>query len=215
MKELKDKELVNAYKKSKVQFVKALHPDNMRTFVYEKKIDVELAENNLKDYYPEILSLYNTSQDSPEVQFYDGIDGLKKVYNDLLAVKEDFLLIRSVHDNDHPHLDKIVSKQIKKQSRRKIKVRALTPLIASTKYRFTELDKTNLVERRIVPQEVFSLESQIMVYGNRVALTAMKERVFTTLIINDSINQSFRVMFEYMWSLSKPFHDKTVKKWKL
>lgn len=189
------------------------HPENISDYIKQRKNEILLAEQNYNNAYPEILSIFNKSHSLPTVQFLEGVDGLKWVYNDILAEKKDILLIRSFYDHAQEDLKDALAIQIASQVRRKIKVRALTPIVTGTKYNYMNSDKKNLVTRRMIPFETFTLEAQIMIYSDKVAITAMKGPIFTTWIKNNSINQSMRVMFEFIWENAKQYHQNILKKW--
>lgn len=212
---LVDKELAGIIKKGKIQFAFAKHPDNLTALINSRKKEVNNVYQNWEEIYPDVLSLFNQNRVMPGVQFLDGFSGLQKVYDNVIAEGEEVWLFRSRYDNDHPELRRIIQDHIDKKKRRKISSRVITPVrVSKARYHFEELDKQMLVTRCMVPRAKFTLESQVMIYGDYVALTAMKDDIFTTVINNDSINQTFRVMFEYIWQLSWPWHQELLRKWK-
>jgi len=212
---LVEKELAGIIKKGKIQFAFAKHPDNITNLIKAKKRAVEENYRNWESFFPDVLSVFNQSRKMPGVQFLEGMSGLQKIYDQVLAEKKEVLLIRSRYDNDHPELYQMVREHKLKKARRKIKTRVITPIrVSKQRYEFEEKDRARLVTRCMVPRSKFTLESQVMIFGNYVALTAMKDDIFTTVINNDSINQTFRVMFDYIWEMSWPWHQELLKKWK-
>jgi len=212
---LEEKGLAGTIKKGKVQYAFALHPDNLTGLINLKKKKIESLSSDWDELYPDVLSVFNQARTIPSVQFFEGFAGLQKVYDNVLAQREEVWLIRSRYDNDHPELRRIIQDHIDKKMRRKIPSRVITPVrVSKERYKFEEIDKKMLVTRCMVPRSKLTLEAQIMIYGKYVALTAMKDDILTTVINNESINQTYRVLFEYIWQLSWPWHQQLLKKWK-
>jgi len=213
LKGLEAKKLAQLIDIKKILHASPKHPENILKFIQQQKNDYLVAESNYKNIYPDILSMFNTKNAMPTVQFMEGIAGLKWVYDDVLAENKDILLIRSFFDANQDELKNAVAEQIARQVKRGIKVKALTPIVPETKYNYQQADKQNLVTRRMIPEGMFSLEAQIMIYGDKVAITSMKDAIFTTWIQNKEINQSMRVMFEFMWQGALSYHEEILKKW--
>jgi len=175
-------------------------PQILEKMVDKKKSDFTGASLAYEDVVSHITSQYNLVNKKPNIRLFEGIEGIIKIYDDVLREKKDILLIRSYLDQSIPELKDVVAKQISNQVRLGIKTKAITPVIVSPDIsNLVAPDTANLVTRRFIKIEEFSSPSQVIIYSNRIAITSYKSSLITTVIENDDINQSFRVLFELLW----------------
>lgn len=50
-----------------------------------------------------------------------------------------------------------------------------------------------------MPAEKLNIPAQVIVYGDKVAITNFKESMITVAVESKYIAETFRLMFEYMW----------------
>jgi hypothetical protein len=158
-----------------------------------------------------LITDFNTAAGSPGVRILEGIAGVAELYEDQLNEAQPILLMRSPKDNDHADLDALVQRQIVEQAKLGLKVRVISPLTSTTASKVLVRDKERLVERRILPPETFPIPAEVAIYANKVALTAFKGPLITTIIENTAIRQTFELIFEYMWAAAEPEHKKILE----
>ncbi len=178
------------------------HPSKIEEMLAGKKRALEESVSSISVAIPALTSRWNLVYHRPAVRYYEGLAGLRAVYEDINNEGKDILLIRSVYDDDKPELDKVVNKQIEKQIELGIKTKALTPVDVETYKTIEQFDKVRLVERRLAPKGELVLPGQIIVYANKVAITDLKGALISTLIENENIAETFRQLFEYSWARS-------------
>ncbi|KKU70610.1 MAG: hypothetical protein UX94_C0003G0004 [Parcubacteria group bacterium GW2011_GWA2_47_21] len=61
-------------------------------------------------------------------------------------------------------------------------------------------DEKYLITRKIVPKDELHIPAQIIIYGEKVAITNFKEGFINVLMESKYIADTFRIMFEYMWN---------------
>src|SRR3989338_1372913 len=77
----------------------------------------------------------------------------------------------------------IIRGQIKKQAAQNIKTRAITHYGAGHAVAFPEEDDEKyLISRKKLPAEKLNIPAQIIVYGDKVAITNFKESLITVLV---------------------------------
>ena len=162
---------------------------------------------------PGIMSAYLLAHHQPVIRSFEGLNGLQKVYDDILQAKQDILLIRSVYDDDSTELIRMIDQQIRAQVRAGIHVRLIAPVTPEGIERLRKQDTQNHVERRMIRAERLTLSAQVIVYGDKVALSDLRntQTFISTLIENQSIAESFRIIFEYMWQEATPDYETMVK----
>jgi sugar-specific transcriptional regulator TrmB len=188
-------------------------PEKLLKLAQTQREQLQQAEESLSAILPTLSSKYQLVANKPVVTYYEGIEGLKKVYQQLLNDKQDLLLFRSIYDDKKPEIDDVVMKHLQKQVAAGIHTRTITPLEPTTKEIFLKYDKARLVERHIVTSTTFALPAQILVFGTKLALISLKKNIVITLIDNQDISDAFKGLFEFMWALSAEEHQQIISEW--
>lgn len=191
------------------------HPFKLRDLAKEKEAEAKEAQFALTSILPALISDFNLVSGQPGISFFEGIEGLTKIYDDIIDTGKDIILFRSIYDDDHPELGKLVERQIKRQIEKGIHTLALTPLAEDTPISVINGDEKNLVKRRIIRRDKFILDSQIIIYGQKVAIVSLKNKLISTIIDNEDINNTWRTIFQYIWEKAGPESDKMLEKIKL
>lgn len=145
---------------------------------------------------------YNYLSGQPNVKFYEGLDGLQRLYDDILRQGQDILLMRSYLDHKIPEIKPIVLRQIREQVKRGINTRALVPYYdGPNRDDRKEHDTQNLITRKELPENTFHLPAQVIIYGNKVGVSTFSDHPTTTIIENPVIAANFRVVFEILWEV--------------
>jgi HTH-type transcriptional regulator, sugar sensing transcriptional regulator len=159
----------------------------------------EKNESIVEKIIPLMHNIRSPLSPAPKIKFYDGPTEVSMIYDDILDTGQDILLFRSIFDHENEDLAAILDKHIPKQVKKGIHVRALTPWVASSIEHFLEKDKKNLFERRVYKKESFSIPSQIIIYGNKIANISLQHDIFGTVIENEDIVTTQRIVFERLW----------------
>lgn len=209
---LLEKQLVEKSEEdAKVAIFTASHPLKLQDLVEARQNRAKNAQLAVDGVLGSLISDFNLGLGKPGISFFEGVAGISRIYDDINSNKQDIFLFRSAYDNDDPELSRLVDRQIKRQVALGIHTRALTPMVAETPKSVLEKDEKNLVSRRIIPRELFLLDSQIIIYGDKIAITSLKQKIISTIIDNPGIASTFKIIFEYVWQKSSPEHE---KQWK-
>ena len=188
------------------------HPSTLLSSFEQKEKELAMAKNLLGEALSTLSSKFNLLSGKPNVQFYEGVEGMQKVYTDILFDGKDIMLIRSPYDDKFPEIIPIVEKQIKDQVSKNIHTRAITPLVESTKNTIANKDKENLVTRHMIKLEDFNEKAQIIIYGDqKVGITSFEDKMISTIIDNKAIHSAFKALFEFMWSKSTEDNKKIIE----
>jgi sugar-specific transcriptional regulator TrmB len=194
--------------KGKVARFSPSHPSKIRD-ILDKKIQIlDVAKKSLDSTLDGMISKFNLISGKPSVQFYEGKRGVQKLYDDIIHVQKDIYLFRSPYDEKHKDLTKILNTQITKQVQYSISTKAITPVPDERLTVIYEKDVERLVERRNISESEFSIPAQIIVYENKVGITSYKKGIFTTIIDNKDISDTFKKIFDQLWKRS---NEPTVK----
>jgi sugar-specific transcriptional regulator TrmB len=213
-KTLKELEVMGLVRKGneKVTVFYPVHPQKLRSLVEKReKIWLE-SKASLEPILGKLISDFNTISGQPGIRILEGISGIEELYEDILNEKSPIYLIRSPRDNDQPELKKIVADQVTEQAKLGISAKVIAPLMPNTPLKVIEGDEKNLVERRIVPREQFDIPAQIILYKDKVAITAYDKEIITTIIENSAIRKTFECIFNYIWTAAEPEHMQIMSK---
>jgi sugar-specific transcriptional regulator TrmB len=163
-----------------------------------KKADEQ--KKQLEEMLPEFLSIYNLPCEKPKVKFYQGAEGLKRVYEDTLKEGSPIYLI-----SDYEQMFEALDSEwmwgyAKRRTEKGIKAFS----IAKEGVRAQEVkikDIEQLRETRIIKNVDF--ETEINIYGNKIALFSFR-RPYAGVIIEDrAIAQTLKSMWKIVWNQAK------------
>jgi sugar-specific transcriptional regulator TrmB len=172
--------------------------------LYQEKIsvlkelekDVEKLSILLKD------SKYTGPITQPRVQYFQGTEGVKKLYTDSLTSK-DKLVRTAVYEGIYDRFGKeYVSNYIKERYKRGIKNKILYAESLSAFDKIYEYDPTHNREVRVPPKSV-NFDSMIMIYDSRVSIITMSNEIFGTLIDSVDFSNTMKGWFDTIWNISK------------
>jgi sugar-specific transcriptional regulator TrmB len=177
------------------------HPKGIQELLETKKQHVSRAFSEFGNILGKLSSEFNSLNGKPNVQFYEGIEGIKYTHNDILETNQNILVISSPIHEGRQEVLHLIKEQIDKQIEKNIHTKAITPhtdgqIIATP----IEEDTQYLITRKKVPADRLKIPAQIVIYGDKVAITNFKESYLTVVIESKYITETFRIMFEYIWS---------------
>lgn len=211
---LGEKGLVEQLAEKKVATFIPCDPMRVKEHLDAQRTHIKQAEALAETLLPQMVSQYNLVQNKPSIRHYEGLTGLRNIYDEMFRSGEkELLLLRSVYDNSTPELHDFVNEIADEQVKRGICLRLIAPLEDKSRRRYTVTDKERNILRRIVEPDMLVLPAEILVWGNCVALMSLRQNLVATLIENPDIADTFRRMFEYMWEKAKPYHDELVEEW--
>lgn len=183
--------------------IKFAEPSKLVT-LYEQKI------SSLKELEKEIKNLavslnketYSGPVIQPRVQYFQGIEGCRKLYSDSLTSKEK-LIRTAVYEGIYERFGKeYVDNYIKQRYKRGLKNKILYAESLAQFDKNYEYDPTYNREVRIPPKTV-NFDSMIMIYDSRVAIITMSHEIFGTLIESVDFSNTMKGWFDTIWNISK------------
>lgn len=146
--------------------------------------------------FSDILQQKNTSK-RPHITFYEGHDGLIKVYEDTLTSSETLRSWGSFDANQEA-LPAYFKNYYNRRAKRKIRMRSIHPDTPLARKR-VRCDKAELRESVLVDNRKFDIQPEIQVYDNRINIVSWKEKlgiIIESEEIAEAIKQIFDLCFE-------------------
>jgi HTH-type transcriptional regulator, sugar sensing transcriptional regulator len=176
------------------EFIPA-HPLKLKE-LSEKNIEQALnAKTALAGVFDKILSDFNLMSGRPGVRFLDGIDGMQKVYDDILDTGEDFYLIRPVYGTEYEEkMLPIIKDFITQRVKRNISVISITPHDSATD-RNVEHDNALLLDRTVVDLTAYDSPVEINIYGTKIAFLSYDKEFVGIIIESPQIARAMKQVF--------------------
>ncbi len=180
LKSLLEQGLVSYVIKEKKKFFEAAQPKQFLSFLEEKE---ELIEQVL----PDLEGLYKIAPKKPAITLYEGKEGMKTIFEDILNARKDFVALSNVNN-----LKKLFSFYFPHFVERRVKAGIHCKLILDGPPLTREL-----LDFKVIKKEFSAV---FFIYGNKVAFLSLTEKEpIGTIIENKEIADSQRLAFEIMW----------------
>ena len=188
------KGLVSASKVKKHTVYIAENPKKIEDLLEERK-------KSIQRIMPELLSFTNLIDKKPKIRYYEGRDGMKEIYKDMLRYPDSEIL-GMFSESYTGHLDDEFVKNYFYSQRveKKIWVRAILP--DNEKTREIIIDDEKILRRsKLISNEKFKIKVDIDVYGkNKISLVSFEEQL-GIIIESEKIFESMKGIFETIWDL--------------
>ena len=201
------KELVKVSGKEPKQEYVAESPDQIEKFLLKKIENDQSYIKEARKIIPELKSMHNVV-DRPKVLFYEGKEGLEKVYEDTLTSHESIRAYASVGDM-HAGLPGYFPEYYKRRAKKGIAIRAIIPNTEAGLERKT-FDKEEMRETALVPKDSFYFSPEINIYDDKVMIASWKEKL-GIIIESAEIADAMKKIYELAWTEAKRLEGENIK----
>ena len=174
------------------------HPSNLEALAEKRRRALSQNEKIIKDNISSILDVYYAHNEAPGTRVYQGIDGIREIYDDIIRTGETQYFIRSTED--------IVSGDLLRNFREKrikkgIETIALTPDTTTGRAnQKSGIDKQLKFDRTWMPKDAFPSSTEINIYGNKVAFINYGETQTSVIITSPAIANAMKLVFNMLQS---------------
>jgi sugar-specific transcriptional regulator TrmB len=193
---LASKDLISVSGKEPKQEFIAESPRKLYEFLEREVVSRRETLAEVKNNLPELISLHSV-EDRPKVRFYEGLEGIKEIYEDTLTAKERPLRGYAKYEELHGTLKNYFPEYYKRRTAKGIFGRALitdTPLGRERKRR----DQEEAREIKLVPKEKFDISPEINIYDNKVMIVSWREKL-GIIIESGEIADAMKKIFDLVW----------------
>lgn len=183
-------------KKRKVYFVE--DPRSLKNDIKEK-------ESAIDKFLPELFAIQNILPSKPRITFYEGVGGMKDLYQDTLeSCNGGDVILSYTGLSDFSKLvpPEYADYYIQERIKRRIRIRIIasdSPFAQS----WENAAIRELREIRIVKDLSFQFNADMEIYANKIAIISYRENFMGVIIESKEINQMQRAAFELMWNSLK------------
>lgn len=176
------------------------HPSLLLSNIERKEKEIALNKEMLLSSIGSLSSKYNLIVGKPSIQFYEGKEGIIKIYEQVL--NSGTKLIDSFEDKGEMavFIPEYFPQFIKKRMKLGIKNRVIVP----KDNQINTNSEEELRETKFLPTTLFPFEMDIKITERLVSMiTFQKGNAIGILIDNEEIASNFRKLFNLVWELSK------------
>jgi len=193
------KRLVSISGKEPKQEYVAESPDRIESLISDELERRQQELNNARKIIPELKSMHNIVG-RPQIRFYEGVDGLKQVYEDTLTSQESICAYASV-DDVHATLPGYFPNYYKRRTAKKIPIRAIFTDNEEGR-KLAQHDKEELRESAFISSEKYGFHPEINIYDNKIMIASWREKL-GIIIESAEIADAMKKIFELAWAEAK------------
>ncbi len=198
---LAERGLVSFRKTKKATLYSAASPKNLLTQLKQR-------EKNLEKAIPNLMAIYNQQPNKPEVQFFEGKDGVVQVYREVLnflKTGQEAVFYGSIIEPVDLYSD-IFEEYKDTLKNPDVKTRELLPLDeANVKYAnvVTKIKNPNHTIR-FFNKKFGCGRGDNIIFGNKIAfLPYNKNKYYVIIIENKDLAETHKTLFEQAWKSAK------------
>jgi sugar-specific transcriptional regulator TrmB len=183
----------------------ALPPSKLIAYLKEESEKFSRLAKESENLLPELNTHYRTQTGRPRVYFYEGEEGLIRVYEETLTSSEEILAYASDQANQEA-VPWYFPQYYKRRAAKKIPIRALFPDTPKDRERH-KLDRAELRRSRLLPKEILNFSPEINFFDNKIMIADWKEKL-GIIIESEEIVKVFKQTFELAWEAAGKYHKK-------
>ncbi|MDP3975932.1 MAG: helix-turn-helix domain-containing protein [bacterium] len=203
---LMNKGLVSLVEKNGIQQYAPVSTQMLERYAREQRDHAEANLKLVREMMPQLKSLTGELVMAPKVKYFEGVEGIKNIYQDTLEVlgqlakeqrvKYAYSSAPQVSDELRDYLDHY----IEERRRLKIQIRGIFPDTSASR-RYIKSAKRLLALVRIMPKDLeFRFDAEISIYGDKVAIMSLKgDRLHGVIVESLEISATQRAIFELAW----------------
>lgn len=175
-------------------------PNKLQELVDKQFKLIEESKHNLNAILPTLALSYTHSTDKPVVRIYEGVEGLKEIYEDLLIVEKPISAVLQAATVEPELYDWLTTTFVKKRVKAKIHVKAIVASSAASREYVQKSPQEYRIARQVDAAR-FPFQHEIDIYGDKVAIiNYKKEQPLVGIVIHHAqIALTMQAWFDLTW----------------
>lgn len=192
--QLVDMQLANKKDINKKFTYSASNPVSLEKLARKHREEAHEHERTVQSAMPTLFKFFHTFSDQPGVKFYQGIDGIKEIYNDTLRTCKDIYVFRSAYDQD------LLSTEFFNAYKQKRANLGITTYMINPsndpKFWNDKTDEIYKIERTPISPEAYTANTEISSYGEKVSIISFGDEAMGMIIISPQIAKAIREIYK-------------------
>jgi len=197
---LEKKGLVKTADIKKKIHVRPESPSRLTELADKESESLKEARENLLASLPALSLHYTHSTDRPVVKTYEGVDGLKLLYESILSEQKPIYALLQASEVDPELYAWLTTRYTRKRVRGKIHVKAIVASSSQSK-EYVQRSKEEFRLSRMVDNKLYPFQHEIDIYGDKVAIINYKkdEPLIGIVIHHPRIAATMKAWFDLAW----------------
>ena len=183
--------IITKKNRGKIAAFVANHPSVLESLAEKRLRAVARQTRNLESNLPSLINYYNEYQSTPGATTFYGREGVRMIYDKIVATGATFYFVRSPFDEKGASEDLEAHKKARVEAG--IKAENITPS-EFTSYTKDDVKKWG-VTRIFLPPENYNSPIEIDIFGDNVAFINYEKNGMSTLIESPEIADAMRQFF--------------------
>lgn len=210
VKSLLKKAVIEESAKKGGKIIYGVSPQHLKRVIKRKTLELEMLDWNLEELLPELQALHSAQKIKPKIKSFEGLDGLRKMQDDIIYSTPQKSTIYSIINTDllaktfpeYTTDQGFIARRLKKQ----IRVKAI---IAGGKETATtwalSKNKEQMREVKWIDTANFPFTNNMTIYAGKVSITTLEEELVGVIIESAEIAKNQKFIFDLAWEGAKKF----------
>lgn len=186
-------EIISKKDRGKVSAYIPNHPSVLESIAEKRLRKVARQAKNLESNLPSLINYYNEYQSTPGTTTFYGQEGVKMIWDKVIATKAPYYFVRSRYDEI---ADKKMLEDFKlARAEKNIESEDITPSEFTNNKSDEMRKKYLLMTRTLLPPNEYDSPVEIDIFGDNVAFINFSKNGMSTLIESPEIADAMRQMF--------------------
>lgn len=187
----------------KVAIFTAEHPAKIKSLAEKQEDKAKTAQLVLDGILGEMISDFNLVSGKPNIRFYEGLEGVKKVLADTLTSRTEIYsyadieaIVKYIATINHDYVAK----------REKLNIKKKGLFLDSPKTRQLLAGyHASITESRIIQHGGIPFSTIMQIYDDKISyITLSPNKIISAIISDPLIYAMHKYLFEYAWTTAKP-----------
>lgn len=182
-----------------ISLFKVTHPTKLKELAENRAKEFETNQSALHGILGSMVSAYNLGQGKPNIQFYEGEEGIKKVLEDSLYSQEEICSYADI-TTIQKYAAKTNAWYVEKREKKGIKKRGILLDTPEARAILKSYNQT-VTNTRLIKIESAPFESVTNIYDGKVAhITLTGDQMIGIIIEDQSLYKMQKALFDFTWS---------------
>jgi len=198
------KKMVSVIKKKTKKHYTVAHPKNLVDVWEEREMEFQKQKEELNKLISGLEAIYQTAAHKPELRFYQGVEGVQDIHNEILKDKKikAIYYMASVQSSEELLGEKFYKNWIKKRVSLGIKAMGIRKKPQEVEDVVYTDKKDYLREYRFAPNWV-NIPMEVEIFGNKVAIISSKKELFGFIVESQEFSLLMKSLFDVLWNISE------------
>lgn len=200
----------------KVSVFEPAHPLKLQELTEKKAQAARQAQTALEGVMGDLVSTFNLFSGKPGVQFFEGLEGIKKILEDTLTdnPQKQLLTFSDVAGYATYLPDWNTGYYAPKRKRLGIYEKVIIPDHPKAVAYMKDYKANDVTEILFVDHKLYPFSTEVNIYNNKVSFVTFSEKTHIGVIVqNKEIYNTLASMFNGFWSLGKMAFQATQPAW--